>query len=316
MRCWLVLVAAIPLTAHVVSISTGEAHVDGSRLTYVLRMPIYEVSHIANPSESLLQHIQFASNGVRGQIIGKSCRTEEDNYVCRATYEFSSEIDRLKVECTLPSITVPNHIHMLRAVKGDKTDQAVFDQSFTEAEIRFRPPSAAELAMKALAEGVWRAIAGTMQLLFLASLALAARSRRELLALIGTFLAGELIACALASRVLPQLSPRFLEAATALTVAYLAVEILLLPNAGQRWLIVGVLGLFHGLYFAMFLTSSGYDPAMFLVGVVLAECIVIAALALIFSRLARVAEPFRPVPIAASALFALGMVWFFLRLKS
>ncbi|MGH9663126.1 MAG: HupE/UreJ family protein, partial [Bryobacteraceae bacterium] len=296
----LFLVAAVPLAAHVVSISAGEARVEGSRLTYELRMPLYEIAHIADPQVSLWKHIRFTSNRVDGRIVEHNCLPRGDNYVCRAVYEFPSEIDRLQIECTFASITVPNHVHMLRATKGDRTDQAVFDESFTEADLRFRPPTAAELAMKAIAEGVWRAVAGAMQLLFLASLALAARSRRELLALAGAFLAGELLACALAPHVLPRLSPRFLEAATALTVAYLAVEILLLPKAGQRWIVVGVLGLFHGLYFALFLTAGEFNPALFLAGVLLAELVVIAALALIFSKLARVARAFRPVPVAAS----------------
>jgi hypothetical protein len=315
-RLALFALAAAPLAAHVVSISTGEAHVEGSRLTYEMHMPLYEVAHISNPRESLLQHIRFTSNGIDGRLIEYNCRPRQDNYVCRAIYEFPSEIDRLQVECTFPSITVPNHVHMLRAMKGTRTTQAVFDQSFTQAELRFRPPTPAELAMKAFAEGVWRAIAGAMQLLFLASLALAARGRRELLALAGMFVAGELLACAFASHVLPRVSPRFLEAAMALTIAYLATEILLLPKAGQRWLVVGVLGLFHGLYFAMFLTAGEFSPALFLAGVLLAELLVIAALALIFSKLARMAQAFRPVQVAASVLFAVGMVWFFLRLKS
>ena len=317
MRSWLLLLAAAaPLPAHVVSISAGEAYVDGARLTYELHMPLYEMVHIANPSESLLKHIRFSSNGVDGRITENNCRPAGEDYVCHAVYEFPAEIERLQVECTFSSITVPNHVHMLRAVKGDRSTEAVFDASFTRADLRFLPPTAAELAVKAFAQGVWRAIAGLMQLLFLASLALAARSRRELLALLGMFIAGELLACAFARYLLPYLSPRFLEAATALTIAYLAVEILLLPNAGQRWLIAGFLGLFHGLYFAMFLISGEFNPALFLAGVLLAELFVVAAFAFIFSRLARVARVFRPVPVAASALFAVGMVWFILRLKS
>lgn len=315
-RWWLVLGAALPMWAHVVSMSTGEVHVEGSRLTYELRMPLYEVAHVSNPQGALLEHVRFSSGGVAGKLAGKNCQAEGDSYVCRATYEFPSEIDRLKVECTLPSVTVLNHVHILRATKGDRSDQAVFDSSFPDAEIRFRPPSAAELAVTAMAEGFWRAVAGALQLLFLASLALAARSWRELAALTGMFLVGEFAACLFGGRVLVELSPRFLEAATALTVAYLAVEILVLPKAGQRWIVVGVLGLFHGLYFAMLLASTTYSRAMFLTGVALAELIVVAALGALFLRVARVAARLRPVPVGASMLFAVGMAWFLLRLKS
>lgn len=315
MRPALLLAVALPLAAHVVSISSGEARVDGTRLTYELRMPLYEISHITRPGESLLEHIRFSNGGSAGKMVESRCAPEHQSYICRATYVFPSNVDRLHVECTFPSITVPNHVHVLRASKGSWSTQAVFDESFTQADLRFRPPTRAELAIKAFAEGSWRALAGTMQLLFLASLALAARSRRELVMLAGTFVTGELLACAASPWVLPRLSPRFLEAATALTVAYLATEILLLPKAGRRWLVVGVLGLFHGLYFAMFL-SSGYNPPLFLTGVLLAELAAIAVLSLAFSKIARLAQAIRPVPVAASMLFAIGMVWFFLRLRS
>src|ERR1035438_8268711 len=63
-----------------------------------------------------------------------------------------------------------------------------------------------------------------------------------------------------------QPAPRFVEAATALAVAYLAVEILLLPQAGARWLVAGVLGALHGLYFHLFVQTTGYSPALVLAG--------------------------------------------------
>ena len=70
-----------------------------------------------------------------------------------------------------------------------------------------------------------------------------------------------------------QPAPRFVEAATALAVAYLAVEILLLPQAGARWLVAGVLGALHGLYFHLFVQTTGYSPALVLLGAALAEVV-------------------------------------------
>src|SRR4029077_15918521 len=119
-------------------------------------------------------------------------------------------------------------------------------------------------------------------LLFLASLTLAARTRRELFMLVASFLVAECLACAIAPRLALRLSPRFIEAAAALTIAYLAFEIVFLPNSGMRWLVVGVLGLFHGAYFATFLAQSGYHAVAFLWGVTSAELLLIALFGLIF----------------------------------
>jgi hypothetical protein len=113
-----------------------------------------------------------------------------------------------------------------------------------------------------------------------------------------------------------QLSPRFIEAAAALTIAYLAFEIILLPDSGKRWMIVGVLGLFHGMYFSIFLASSGFHLPAFLSGVVAAELLLIAVFALVLGRLISMARIPRAVPIAASLLLAVGVVWFVLRLRA
>jgi hypothetical protein len=99
------------------------------------------------------------------------------------------------------------------------------------------------------------------------------------------------------------------EAAAALTVAYLALEILVLPTAGMRWLIVAVLGAFHGLYFALFLRTTGYSAFYVLTGAVCAEIALIAVCALLFSFAGK-------RRLWASALLAIGMAWFFLRLLS
>ena len=147
-------------------------------------------------------------------------------------------------------------------------------------------------------------------------------SRHHLLAsclivtLTGAFLIAETAACLLAPRITFPLSPRFIEAAAALTIAYLAFEIVLLPHSSFRWLVVGVLGLFHGTYFSIFLAQSGYNAATFLAGVALAELLLIAILALIVTRLARFTWMRRVVPVAASMLLTVGVVWFFLRLRA
>src|ERR1035441_10583976 len=108
------------------------------------------------------------------------------------------------------------------------------------------------------------------------------------------------------AHVLWQPAPRFVEAATALAVAYLALEILMFPQAGARWLVAFVLGALHGLYFHLFVQTTGYGPALVLVGATLAEAAAIALLALVLSRVGRMAKAFRPVQVAASGLLIFG----------
>ena len=310
---WLVLLAW-PLGAHVLSMSSGDLAVVGARAHYELRMPLYEVAHVSHPERTLLEHIRFAgARLVRSQCGADAAR---DTYLCDADYEFAAPVDRLDVECTLAAVTVPNHVHLLRASLSDKRDEAVFDLGLTRATLRFRPLTVAEIAITQAGAGFVRALGGIVQVLFLAALVLAARSRRELLAIAAMFLLGQAASVLAVAHVLWQPAPRFVEAATALAVAYLAVEILLFPQAGARWLVAGVLGALHGLYFHLFVRTTGYGPALVLVGATLAEAAAIAILALVLSRVGRMAKAFRPVQVAASALLVFGMVWFLLRLRS
>jgi len=306
-------IAALPLSAHVVSMSSGDLTVDGAHAHYELRMPLYEIPHIPQPGRTLLEHIHFAGAAMRAH----ECHPDpaRDLYVCIVEYDFSKPPDTIDVECTFPDVTVSNHVHQLRAEMGGKHDQALFDLSSSRTTLRFRPPTRMETFASEAGAGFLRAWGGAAQILFLAVLVLAGRTGKEVLTLAALFFAGQVAAVLIVPHTAWQPAPRFVEAAAALTVAYMAVEILFLPKAGSRWLVALVLGGFHGLYFHLFLQTTGYQKATVLIGAGVAEAIAIAALALTFRLLNRVARFVRPVQITASALFVFGMVWFFLRLR-
>lgn len=310
--------SVLPLAAHMVSISTGEVRLDGARALYEVRMPLYEVAPLKDPEKELLGGIRFFAGAVEARRVSGKCEKadSENALICKSTFEFPVAVETLEAVSEYHKITVPNHVHLLRAVRGDFNDQAVLDLSFPKAQLRFRPPTAGERIAQQVVSGAVRAGGGLAQLLFLAALVLAARSRRELLQLAGMFLAGEIAATLLLPMVSWQPAPRFVEAAAALTIAYLAVEILLLPDAGQRWLVVAVLGLFHGLYFALFIQSSDFAAGWVLLGVALTEVALLAALAWVMSRIGTSLARFQPVRIASGVLLATGLVWFFSRLAT
>jgi hypothetical protein len=307
MKRILLFLLAAPAAAHMVSVSTGDAILEGPTLHYDLRMPLFEARHLAKP-DLLLDSITFEG----AQRTAASCQetASDGSYRCTATYQYNTPPDRLVVECLFHKVTVPNHIHVLRAVSGGKTDQAVFELTNTKATLRFEPPSLMEVAVTRVSTGLARAIGTVAPVLFVLALVLAARSRRELVTLVGTFFVGQSIA----AFVFPGLpwypSERFIEAAAALTIAYLAVEILLLPNAGQRWLVVGVLGVFHGLAFAEYLRSSQQGPGWFLAGALAGELLLAAIFGVLVHWIARVRVPPWAQRVPAALLLAAGMGWF------
>ncbi len=301
MKWWALLYAA-PLFAHTISMSNGDLQIQGNQAGYQLRMPAYEITHLRDPPRQLFESLRFSSGGRDAKLLQKTCHDNPATgmYVCDATYEFPAPVETLDVECRLARITVPNHVHLLRAARDGKTDQAIFDVSFEKASLRFRPLTPLETAINEIFAGALRASTAVAGLLFLFALALASRSWKELSMLTVAFVLGEAIACLIQWNP----SPRFIEAAMGLTVAYLAVEILLLPTAGHRWAVAGILGIFHGMYFALFIRSSEYRAAYVMAGVVVAELSLILILWLLTRRATRVHR------YAAMLLIGVGMVWF------
>ena len=305
------LLIAMPAAAHMVSMSSGEIRIQGTQAHYELRMPLYEVAHVRNPESALLDAIRFRSGSADARPVEKRCRRDEaaGEMVCEASYVFPARVDVLVVSSTLHQVTVANHVHLLRAIRDGALDQAVLELSFPSAELRFRPPTMLETALRQAIGGALRAVGGAAQWLFFVALAIAARSRKELAALLAMFAGGEIVACLALPHVAWNPAPQFVEAACALTVAYLAVETLWLAQAGQRWLVVGVLGLFHGLYFALFVASSNFSAGWVLAGAVPVEALLIAALGTLWARMRRP----RLTQAAAACLLATGLGWFALR---
>jgi hypothetical protein len=289
------LCAATALQAHVVSMSTGEIRMDGPTAVFELRMPMIELTHVAHPETDLLDHVRFAD----GHRTKSECHEDDGAYVCRAEYEFPGlHPNALEVQCTLYQVTVPNHIHLLTAEQGPNVDQLVFDQTLAEGEARFHPPSRAEKIAKESAAGAKKAAQSAGGLLFLIALALASRSKGEAATLAMVFVASEWAARPLGAKIPLAFTARFFEAALALTVAYLAVEILLLPEGRLRWLVVAVLGLCHGLSFAGF-------PPPYLAGAAIVQAISITLLAAGALKI----PPSWNRP-AAAALLVAALSWF------
>jgi len=298
--------------------SSGDATVAGNRIEYILRMPRYEMVGVEDPARALFDHIRFTSGFETARRLDGECHDDpaSNNYLCAANYEFAKPVDRLGVDCTFYEVTVPNHIHMLRAERNGRSAQAILDSGFPSATLAFRPPTALETAAQQSGAGAMRVWTAAVQLLLLAALAMAARSSRELGALAAAYLAGECAGTVAILRTGWEPSLRFAEAAAALALAYLALEILVFPKSGGRWLIAAALGAFEGLYFSTFVSESGYGAFWVLAGAVAA-----GALVLLFAGVglyAFVNDRYRALLSrgAALALFLTGSVWFALRLRN
>jgi len=309
-------------SAHVISMSSGFATVNGNRVEYVLRMPAYEVPAGTDPARALLDHIEFSSGFETARRLDGECHLDASaaTWICAANYEFSSPVQKLGVDCRFYEITVPNHIHMLHAERAGKSDQAILDSTFPSASLAFRPPTAVELAIDQAVSGVRRVWTNLAQVLLLIALALAARSYGEFALFVAVFLAGECGGTFALLRTAWQPSLRFAEAAAALALAYLALEVVAFPKSSGRWLLALVFGAFQGMFFSLFVAQSGFEMAWVLAGAALGALTIAGVCALTGLAAVRVMtrESIRKIlrTLASYALLLTGLVWFTLRLRS
>ena len=186
-----------PRFAHVMSMSSGDLTIHGTQAHYELRLPLYEVPHVTNPAQSLFAHIAFSSAGRPAQLLRsrlpRGCRAGllfvyGELQVRRASRSLgcglhASTRSLCRTTCTCcASITAPN------TIRPCSTFRFRARRCVSGLLRLWRPPSSQA------GGGVLRALGGAAQILFLASLVLAARGRRELLLLAAMFLAGQIAA--------------------------------------------------------------------------------------------------------------------------
>lgn len=303
--------------AHMVSISTGDLRLEGRSARLELHIPAYEAEeHLSDPERQVLGAIDFFSGDTKARVTSGSCALEAavDSLRCDIGLEFATEPAAITVESRLHQILVRNHVFILRASANGASARAVVDVAIPRATVRFAPPTLVERAAGGFFAGLRRVWTGPAQLLFLIALAIAARHSRELAVLALAFIVGQGTACWTMALTGWQPAAAFIEAAAALTIAYLALEVLLFPEASYRWLVVGVLGAVLGLGFGSFLSVSEVEEEFFLAGAVLMQLTILALLYWIRTRI----PPQWPVlsleRLAAGLLAAVGLSWFVYRL--
>lgn len=313
------LLSLTPLWGHAISISTGDVTVRGRQVEYILRMPQYELKP-GTPAMLLFTQLQLRSNGEMAKLVDAECHLDsaKNQYLCAANYAFSKLPGDLQVECSLQQVTVPNHVHMLKAERDGKYDQAILDSSFPVGILTFRPPTQFGIAVTQLTEAAIRMATSAAQVLLLLALAFSIRGHKERIVAAAAFFAGECAVAAVLGQGSWQPSPRFAEAAASLGLAYLAVELFAWPDSGGRWLLGLAFGCFSGLYFSLLLRESGFRASYVLSGSVLTGAFLVAIAGAVRTWLnhAKWMDRFRPkaAKIATWCLLLTGAVWFVARL--
>ncbi|MGE0814660.1 MAG: HupE/UreJ family protein [Vicinamibacterales bacterium] len=239
----------------------------------------------------------------------------------RVTYEFAAPVGTLALETTLPEVTQPDHRHLASVVRGDASIEAVLDLDSPRAVFGPAGRGFAATARRFAALGIEHIVTGYDHLAFLAALLLGAAAFRAVVGIVTAFTVAHSLTLGLASFDLVTVPPALVEALIALSIAWVAVENLVLDRPAHRWRLAFVFGLVHGFGFSNVLRDLALPRATlaaslftFNLGVELGQ---LAFLALAFPVLrAALASRWRAsVGLAASsAVLCVGVYWFVQRL--
>jgi hydrogenase/urease accessory protein HupE len=168
--------------------------------------------------------------------------------------------------------------------------------------------------------GIQHILTGPDHLLFLLGLLLIVRDRWMLLKTVSSFTLAHSLTLALATFGLIQLSTPLLNALIALSILFVAPEVVRAQRGGTSltirhpWVVAFLFGLLHGMGFASGLTSLGLERGALLAALVLfnigVEIGQLAFIALVFAlkRSFRVMEWRWPAAVAAAPTYAIGIL--------
>jgi hypothetical protein len=273
-----VFVAPASVRAHTVGVSRGEYRASGSALTATLTvaraelrtaLPVLDADGDSSLSEADLTRARdalaaFVLGGLDVRSSEAACAgslddarlTAEDGVVVRAVYRCAAGTRPASVRLPLLAAFSLGHRHLATLVDDSGTERAravlyesrpAFDIP-TAAPGEGAPTGAVVVALFRL--GVQHILTGYDHLMFLLGLVLVGGRLRPLLLVITAFTLAHSVTLASAALGVWAPSPRLVEPAIALSIAYVGVENWFVRDAEGRWRITFPFGLVHGFGFA------------------------------------------------------------------
>lgn len=212
-----------------------------------------------------------------------------------------------------------DHRTVARIERPDFSEDFLFQHGNTYVA-RPAPASFLETASAFIAFGIEHIFLGYDHIVFLFGLLLAGQGFRQLVAVVSSFTLAHSITLSVAALGLLAPVPWTIEAAIALSVAYVGIENLFIKDTRHRWKLTFVFGLIHGFGFAnvlreMHLPSDAMVTGLFTfnLGVEIGQIIIVGLMWPLLRVLER--QTYRPlvVRVTSVAIAAVGLFWFFER---
>ena len=266
----IILMAAHPTRAHTTGVSYSDIRVEGKTAQLRLRINLRDLDFVGQldldrdrlisgeeVSRALPRHLPRLIDNYRIRSAEEEGRAElvywrqgpgPGELECLLNYRFGEAIERLEFTVTLPSLTDSGHWNLARVRHSGGHADLNFNLENPTASLevgrgwRLR----AGRMVRGLALGARQAATSPIPIGFLLGLLLTVPAPGGAVRVAGAFLAAQGLMALLAMLVPIRLPGTFLASATALSLAYIASENLLVKETANRWAIGGCFGLLFG----------------------------------------------------------------------
>lgn len=227
------------------------------------------------------------------------------------------EATPVRVVVRLLMLTRLNGYNLAKIRVGQTYEEHIFTRERGEAVVGSAAGGLAATFRRFFVLGVEHIATGYDHVLFLLALLLVGGGFRSLLAIVTAFTVAHSVTLTLAVLDVVQLPPRLVESVIALSIAWVALENLLIDDARGRWRITFGFGLMHGFGFAailraMHLPREGLVASLlaFNLGVEFGQLAIVLAAYPVMAVIQRSARRRLVIVLASGVILVLALTWF------
>jgi HupE/UreJ protein/uncharacterized protein DUF6702 len=331
--------------AHPLSVSYTHAAVHDDRVDVIVRVPLDAMDLLLRLDKDidgkvsdaeleagrpaitayLTKHVVLTAGGrVEPAIgtIGSWVDSERFPYVeSHLSYTLPSRYTQWMLQVAVLTDLYKDHRTIARIERGDFSESFLFQHGSTYSA-RPAPAPLLETGLSFVAFGIEHIFTGYDHIVFLFGLLLVGHGLRNLVFVVTSFTVAHSMTLSVAALGLFEPVPWTIEAAIALSVAYVGIENLFVKDVRHRWKLTFAFGLVHGFGFAnvlreMHLPADALVLSLFTfnLGVEIGQVVIVALMWPALKLLER--QPARPVVVrvASMAIAAVGLFWFYQRIS-
>jgi hypothetical protein len=331
-----VALALVPraAAAHQQGVSYSDIEVDAGRVRYDLTIANHDLKAIDADGDGMVSGEEIVAQlaAIRREL-GRTIGVETSGVACSLTLEdflidpMGGVVFRLRGTCGQGG-PLRVRFDMLAATAGSGYNLAkiryqgalvehVFTRDDTEVVITGSAPGVLATVRRFLLLGVEHIATGYDHILFLLALLLIGGGFRTLVGIVTAFTVAHSVTLALATLDVVALPTRVVEPAIALSIAWVAIENVVLDRSHGRWRITFVFGLVHGFGFASILRamhlptqSLAASLVSFNLGVEVGQVAVVLLAYPVIVAVQRSHRRRAIVVVVSGAILALALYWF------